>query len=57
MRLGDFRFWHFSDVVSLTGRVGSWGQSGLTADIAETTRLTPNGHRGTDGCGSVSSGK
>jgi hypothetical protein len=50
-------FWHFSDVVSLTGDVGSWGQSGLTADIAETTRLTPNGHRGTDGCGSVSSGK
>jgi hypothetical protein len=37
-------FWHFSDVVSLTGDVGSWGQSGLTADIAETTLLTLGGH-------------
>jgi hypothetical protein len=31
---------HFSDVVGLTDDVGCRGQSGLTADIAETTPLT-----------------
>jgi hypothetical protein len=39
----DFRSWHFSDVAGLTDDVRSWGQSGLTADIAETTRLTQLG--------------
>ena len=32
--------WHSSDVADLTDYVGSWGKSGLAADIAETTRLT-----------------
>jgi hypothetical protein len=35
-----FRSWHFSVVADLTDDVGSWGESGLTADIAETTRMT-----------------
>jgi hypothetical protein len=40
-----FRSWHFSVVADLTDDVGSWGESGLTADIAETTRMTQLRHR------------
>jgi hypothetical protein len=36
----DVAFWPFSDVVGPTDDFGSWGQSGLTTDIAETTRMT-----------------
>jgi hypothetical protein len=36
----DVAHWHFSDVADLTNDVGSSGQNGLTANIAETTRLT-----------------
>ena len=35
-----------ADVVGLTDDVGCRGQSGLTADIAETMRLTRSGTRG-----------
>jgi hypothetical protein len=39
-QLKDVAYWHFSDVAGLTDDVRSWGQSGLTTDIAETTRMT-----------------
>jgi len=32
-------------MADLADDVGSWGQSGLTADIAETTRMTQSGRR------------
>ena len=32
---------HFSDLAGLADDVGSWGQSGLTTDITETTLLIP----------------
>jgi hypothetical protein len=38
--VANVAFWHFSDVANLTDDVGSWGQSGLTADTAEATRMT-----------------
>ena len=47
----DFRLWHFSDVADLTDDVGSWGQSGPTADIAETTRMVESR------CGAVALGR
>jgi len=34
-------FGHFSNVAGLTDDVGYSGQSGLTADIAETTQMDP----------------
>jgi hypothetical protein len=43
-RLINVRSWHFPDVAGLTDDVGSWGQSGLSADIAKTTRRTHLGH-------------
>ena len=36
--------WHFSDMADLADDVRSLGQSRLTADIAETTRLMQGGH-------------
>jgi hypothetical protein len=37
-----------SDVPDLTDNVGSWGQSRLTTDIVETTRLTQVGSQALD---------
>ena len=37
---------HETDMASLTDDVGSSGQSGLTTDIAETTRMTHKRHSG-----------
>ena len=42
---------HFSDMADLTDDVGSWGQSGLTVDFAESTLLTPERTLGRSVCG------
>ena len=40
-----FRYWHFSDLLTLPANVGYEGKSGSGSDIDKPTRLTHNGSR------------